>query len=72
MRPHNDHTTEIFAIWEYDSYEDYVEIEIKIKSDRNHLNKVMKWYEENGGREHVFAKYIVDVKNESFVSTTNL
>ena len=69
MIANDDNTTEIFAIWEYDDYETYIEIEDKIKADVNHVNKIKKWYDENGGREHVLSKYILQVKNEKLIST---
>ena len=72
MKPNDDHTTEIFAIWEYDNYEAYIEIETKIKADLNHVNKIKKWYEENGGRDHVLSKYILQVKNEELISTVTM
>jgi hypothetical protein len=36
----DDATTEIFAIWEYDSYEDYVAIETRIHEDTEHVQKI--------------------------------
>ncbi len=72
MKANDDHTTEIFAIWEYDHYEAYIEIENNIKADINHVNKIKTWYEENGGRENVFSKYILQVKNEELISTVTL
>ena len=33
-------TVEIFAIWEYDSYEYYLEIESKVRSDEAHLKRI--------------------------------
>lgn len=72
MKPNDDHTTEIFAIWEYDNYEAYIEIETKIKADIKHVNKIKKWYEENGGRENVLTKYILQVKNEELISTVTM
>ena len=69
MRANDEHTTEIFAIWEYDSYEAYVEIEDKIVADTAHVNKIKAWYEANGGREYVLSNYILQVKNEKLVDT---
>ncbi len=45
MKENNDDTVEIFAIWEYDSYEAYVEIESKVRSDIAHLKRANDWYE---------------------------
>ena len=72
MTPNDDDTTEIFAIWEYDNYEAYVEIENKIIADIKHVNKIKKWYEVNGGREHVLTKYILQVKSEKLISTVTI
>lgn len=71
MKANKDNTTEIFAIWEYDSYEDYIEVENSVRGDSAHLNRIKEWYEKNGGREHVLTEYIIDVKNEELVSTLN-
>ena len=69
MTPKNNSTTEIFAIWEYDSYERYEEIEANVRSDREHLKRISHWYEQNGGRDYVSKEYIIEVKNEQLVST---
>ncbi|RIU94853.1 NIPSNAP family protein [Oceanobacillus picturae] len=71
MVPNNDISTEIFALWEYDSYEKYIVIEAKVKGDTEHVNRVNKWYEKNGGRDYVYKKYILEVKNEQLKSTLN-
>ena len=71
MKDNQDGTIEVFAIWEYDSYEDYQIIESNIKSDRQHLQRIKDWYEKNGGREHVYSEYILEVKNEEILSTLN-
>ena len=60
---------EIFAIWEYDSYEDYVRIESTIRNDQEHVSRVKNWYDEHGGKEYVQQTYFVQVKNESLTST---
>lgn len=69
MKENKDHTVEIFAIWEYDSYEDYVEIENRVRCDEAHVKRVKDWYEKNGGREYVYKEYILEVKNENVEST---
>lgn len=69
MVPYNKETTEIFAIWEYDSYEDYVEIENNVRSDKVHVKRVQEWYEQHGGRENVFRNYILKVRNEEIKPT---
>ena len=60
---------EIFAIWEYDKYEDYVQIEKRIRSDREHVDRVNSWYEEHGGKEYVQRTFFVQTKNEYLTST---
>ncbi|WP_108672514.1 cytoplasmic protein [Peribacillus acanthi] len=69
MTPKNETTTEIFAIWEYDSYEKYIEIEDKVRGDIEHVNRIRNWYELNGGREYVYKEYILEVRNEKLEST---
>jgi hypothetical protein len=69
MVPRNESTTEIFAIWEYDSYEKYKEIESLVRGDNEHRNRINKWYEQHGGREYVYKEYILEVKNEQIFST---
>lgn len=71
MRDNQDDTFEIFAIWEYDSYEDYVKIETNIRNDQAHVQRVMDWYENHGGKEHVLSQYILEVRNEVLESTSN-
>lgn len=71
MKDNNDNTVEIFAIWEYDSYEDYIEIENNVKSDVAHVQRVKDWYEQNGGRENVYNQYILEVRNEVLMSTVH-
>ncbi len=69
MKPNNDDTVEIFAIWEYDSHEAYLEIESNVRSDEAHSARIQDWYEKNGGRECVYQEYLLDVKNEFLEST---
>ncbi|RDU37912.1 cytoplasmic protein [Neobacillus piezotolerans] len=69
MVPNDEKTTEIFAIWEYDSYENYQEIEANIRSDSEHVARVNRWYEANGGRDSVMREYILSVKNEELKTT---
>ncbi|MUK87971.1 cytoplasmic protein [Ornithinibacillus sp. L9] len=68
MKENNDDTVEVFAIWEYDSYEQYIEIENNIRSDKAHVKRVQDWYEKNGGREQVYT-YLLEVRNEAIEST---
>jgi hypothetical protein len=69
MLPHSESTKEIFAIWEYDSFERYLEIEERVRGDKEHVSRIKSWYEEHGGREHVYKEYIVKVKNEKMITT---
>ncbi|MCR8646037.1 NIPSNAP family protein [Paenibacillus sp. N1-5-1-14] len=69
MAPHSENTTEIFAIWEYDSFEKYEEIERNVRSDKEHHKKIVEWYERHGGRERVYEEYLLEVKNEELIST---
>lgn len=69
MKDNGDDTVEIFDIWEYNSYEDYVQIESKVRSDQAHLKRIHDWYEKNGGREHVLTEYILEMRNEALEST---
>ena len=69
MSPYDKSTTEVFAIWEYDSYERYKEIETKIRGDSEHVAKINQWYEKYGGREHVYKECILKVNNGPIYST---
>ncbi|WP_432357791.1 NIPSNAP family protein [Sporosarcina sp. UB5] len=71
MRENENDTVEIFAIWEYDSYEDYIEIETKVRGDSAHVQRIIRWYDDNGGREHIYNKYILEVRNEVLACTIN-
>ncbi|SES27690.1 NIPSNAP protein [Gracilibacillus ureilyticus] len=51
MTKETDGMIEIFAIWEYDSYEAYETIETKVKSDKAHVKRVQQWYQKMGGKE---------------------
>ncbi len=69
MKKNDDDTVEIFAIWEYESYDEYVKIETKIRSDEIHIQRIKDWYEKNGGKEHISKEYILEVRNEFLEST---
>ncbi|MDQ0160799.1 NIPSNAP family protein [Alkalibacillus salilacus] len=71
MKANEDDTVEVFAIWEYDSYDEYLAIEDKVRSDREHAKRVNDWYEQHGGREFVLSEYILEAKNEALESTVN-
>lgn len=67
-----ENNVEVFAIWEYDSYEDYVRIESNIRSDQEHVARVKNWYDEHGGKEYVQQTFFVEVKNEALSCTVNI
>jgi len=69
MIPKDEKTTEIFAIWEYNSYDDYVEIENKVRKDKEHVQRVQDWYDKHGGREYVINNYLIQVRNEEIKAT---
>lgn len=72
MLPHNEETTEVFAIWEYDHYDAYLEIENNVRSDKEHLKRIHNWYEEHGGKEFVQKQYFLEARNEKLISTVSL
>ncbi|WDQ35076.1 NIPSNAP family protein [Paenibacillus marchantiae] len=68
MAPHSETTTEVFAIWEYDSKEQYEEIELNVRNPEQ-AKKVNSWYESQGGRERVYKECIFQVKDSEIIST---
>ncbi|HDR7794714.1 TPA: NIPSNAP family protein [Bacillus luti] len=69
MKDNSNDTTEVFAIWEYDNYEEYVEIEKKIRNDKIHVQRIHDWYDKYGGKEYVLREYIMEMKNEELICT---
>lgn len=61
-------TSEIFALWEYDNFEQYEEIESKIKSDEVHVKKVQDRFDQIG-RERMKEVLKRNIKQE-FLSLT--
>ena len=59
---------EIFAIWQYDSFEDYERIEHNVKSDKEHVQRVQNWFKKMGGRENL-KKLFIKI-DEDFIETT--
>jgi NIPSNAP len=53
MKEEADGTVEVFAIWEYDSFEEYERIEAKVRGDAAHVKRVQDWYGKWGGRENL-------------------
>ncbi|MCH1627145.1 NIPSNAP family protein [Ferdinandcohnia quinoae] len=72
MIPNDETTTEIFAIWEYDSYEKYKEIEANVRNDEDHVRRVNEWYVKHGGRDYVIKNYLLEVRNEQLKTTLNI
>jgi hypothetical protein len=68
MTKENDGDIEIFAIWQYDSLEDYERIEHNVKSDREHVQRVQNWFEKMGGRDNL--KKVFYRIDEDFIETT--
>lgn len=55
MKDNKNGTTEVFAIWEYDSYEQYKEIESKIRNDEKYIRKYMNGMK-NMAEENMFYR----------------
>jgi hypothetical protein len=68
MTKENSDFVEIFAMWEYDSYEDYEKIEDKVRSDTEHVKRVQSWYEKMGGKENLKSVFLKIEKD--FLETT--
>jgi len=64
----NNGLVEVFAIWEYDSKEQYERIEARIRSDKDHVERIRSWYAAHGGRELIYRDYI-KVRNEEIHNT---
>lgn len=68
MLDRDENNTEVFAIWEYDSYEDYERIESQIKSDQEHVMKVQHRFDQIG-RDRLKQVLKEDIRQE-FVKST--
>lgn len=68
MNEKDKNNTEVFAIWEYDSYEDYERIESQIKSDEEHVMMVQKRFDRIG-RDRMNQVFKEDIRQE-FVKST--
>ncbi|MCT1902426.1 NIPSNAP family protein [Oceanobacillus sojae] len=68
-KENKDNTTEIFAIWEYDSYDEYLRIKTAIRADMEHVKRVQAWYDKYGGKDYVLGNYILEVRHEMLQST---
>ena len=69
MKPIDEETTEVFAIWEYDSYDRYTEIEDNVRSDQDHLARIRAWFEKHGGRNYIQKEFILEMRNEPLYTT---
>ncbi|MDX1341507.1 MAG: NIPSNAP family protein [Reinekea sp.] len=69
MMPLENDETEIFAIWEYDSKEDYQRIEKNVRSDEAHVARINQWFEERGGRAHLGKTAFVVIRDEEIFNT---
>lgn len=70
-KDNNDGTAEVFAIWEYDSREDYERIEAAVRTDEAHNKRIQDWYAQHGGRDYVYKQYFLEVRNEVIEWTVN-
>ncbi|BCB04046.1 NIPSNAP family protein [Bacillus sp. KH172YL63] len=68
MTEERDGKVEVFAIWEYDSYEAYEEIEGNVRSDEAHMKRVHAWFEKMGGRENL--KSVFNSIDQDFIQST--
>lgn len=66
----NENTSEIFALWEYDSFEQYEEIEIKIKADEEHVQRVQERFDQIG-RERFKEVLKQEIKQEFITPTVD-
>lgn len=62
-------TSEVFAIWEYDSKDEYERIEHNIRNDKAHVQRIVDWYQKHGGRERIFSDFILTSRNEEIFDT---
>lgn len=66
----DDETSEIFAMWEYDTIEQYEEIETKIKLDKEHVSRVQERFDQMG-RHRYREIFREGIKQEFFISTVD-
>ncbi|SFS76751.1 NIPSNAP family protein [Paenibacillus sp. BC26] len=60
---------EVFAIWEYDSFDNYEHIESQVKSDEEHVKRVQAWFDKIG-REKLKSLIKGSIKDEFIEMTT--
>ncbi|UOQ86585.1 NIPSNAP family protein [Gracilibacillus salinarum] len=68
MTEDKDGVIEIFAIWEYSSFEDYEQIESKVKGDDQHVKRVQQWFEKMGRKYNL--KELFYKIDQDFLKTT--
>lgn len=66
----DDETSEIFAMWEYDTFEQFEEIEQKIKSDNEHIIRVQDRFDQIG-RDRYKEVFRKDIKQDFFELTVD-
>ena len=70
MKEETDGTVEVFAIWEYDSFEEYERIEALVRGDEAHVKRVQDWYGKWGGRENL-KEHFYRIDQDFIDSTVN-
>jgi len=68
MMNKDEERTEVFALWEYDSFQQYEEIETNIKSDEEHVKRVQQRLDEIG-RNRLKRVLKEEIKQEFIEST---
>lgn len=66
--PVDEETSEIFAVWEYDTMDQYEEIERSIKADAEHVARVQERYARIG-KDRIDTGLRQPVKQQFFEST---
>jgi hypothetical protein len=70
MTEEKDGVIEVFAIWEYDSQDQYEAIENKIRADAEHVKRVQNRFDEIG-RENLKDFFAEEIKQEFITSTVS-
>lgn len=66
----DEENSEIFAMWEYDTMEQYEEIEQKIKADQDHIRRVQERYDQLG-RHRSSEVFRQEIRQQFFTSTVD-
>lgn len=64
----DEESTEVFALWEYDSFQQYEDIEANIKNDEEHVKRVQRRFDELG-RDRIKKVLKEDIKQQFIEST---